>query len=141
QQLAQVVIWIGYLQWLHHNGFRTPSDPVLEPIENIRLMDAILDLSDPQHPKEPHWPAAEFIVGNPPFLGDKKMRGELGDEYVEQLRKLYEERMPGGTDLVTYWYEKARKQIKDGRAKRAGLLATQGIRGGSNREILKRIKE
>ena len=47
QQLAQVVIWIGYLQWMHHNGFKTPSDPVLEPIENIRLMDAILDLSRP----------------------------------------------------------------------------------------------
>jgi hypothetical protein len=36
QQLAQVVIWIGFLQWLHHNGFATPSDPVLEPIDNIR---------------------------------------------------------------------------------------------------------
>jgi hypothetical protein len=45
QQLAQVVIWIGYLQWLHHNGFKTPSNPVLEPIENIHLKDAILDLS------------------------------------------------------------------------------------------------
>src|SRR5437016_10830838 len=24
QQLAQVVIWIGYLQWMHHNGFKAP---------------------------------------------------------------------------------------------------------------------
>ena len=82
QQLAQVVIWIGYLQWMHHNGFKPPSDPVLEPIESIRCQDAILDLSDPEHPKEPEWPAAEFIVGNPPFLGNKRMRSELGDEYV-----------------------------------------------------------
>ena len=69
QQLAQVVIWIGYLQWMHHNGFKMPDHPVLTPIETIRQMDAILDLSDPEHPKEPEWPEAEFIVGNPPFLG------------------------------------------------------------------------
>ncbi len=74
QELAQVVIWIGYLQWMHHNGFKPPSDPVLEPIESIRCQDAILDLSNPKHPKEPEWPAAEFVVGNPPFLGSKLLR-------------------------------------------------------------------
>jgi hypothetical protein len=79
RELAQVVIWIGYLQWMHDNGFAPRNNPVLEPIETIRHMDAILDTSDPAHPKEPEWPAAEFIVGNPPFLGDKKMRGELGN--------------------------------------------------------------
>lgn len=49
--------------------------------------------------------------------------------------------MPAEADLVTYWFEKAREQIGKGKAKRAGLLATQGIRGGANREVLKRIKE
>ena len=71
QQLAQVVIWIGYLQWMHHNGFKMPDNPVLAPIDSILRQDAILDLSDPEHPKEPDWPEAEFIVGNPPFLGGK----------------------------------------------------------------------
>src|SRR5438552_15515372 len=85
QQLAQVVIWIGYLQWLHHNGFKTPSNPVLEPIENIRLTDAVLDISDPELPREPEWPDAEFIVGNPPFVGGNKIRAELGDNYIEPL--------------------------------------------------------
>jgi hypothetical protein len=51
QELASVVIWIGYLQWMHHNGFNPPSNPVLEPIESIRRMDAILDLSDPRTPR------------------------------------------------------------------------------------------
>jgi len=74
QELASVVIWIGYLQWMHHNGFNPPNNPVLEPIQSIRRMDAILDLSDPENPKEPEWPEAEFIVGNPPFLGNKRMR-------------------------------------------------------------------
>jgi type II restriction/modification system DNA methylase subunit YeeA len=99
QQLAQVVIWIGYLQWMRHNGFNPPRDPVLEPIESIRRMDAIIDLSDPEHPKEPVWPKADYIIGNPPFLGDKKMRGELGDDYVDKLRELFGDRIPGQSDL------------------------------------------
>jgi len=139
--LAQVVIWIGYLQWMHHNGFNPPRDPVLEPIETIRNMDAILDLTDPENPKEPEWPAADFIVGNPPFLGDKKMRSELGDEYVDALRRMYDGRLPGQSDLCCYWFEKSRDQILREKCFRAGLLATQGIRGGSNRRALDRIKE
>ena len=49
QELAQVVIWIGFLQWMHHNGFQPPQNPVLDPIESIGCMDAILDLTDPEH--------------------------------------------------------------------------------------------
>src|SRR5947209_4536397 len=89
QQLAQVVIWIGFLQWMKFNGFVQARDPVLDPMETIEHRDAILDLSDPGNPKEPDWPDAEFVVGNPPFLGDKKMRTELGDGYVDAVRKLY----------------------------------------------------
>jgi hypothetical protein len=140
QELAQVVIWIGYLQWMKFNGFPVQTEPILDSMENIECRDAILDLSDPANPKEPEWPSAEFIVGNPPFLGDKKMRGELGDEYVEQLRKLYEGRLPGQSDLVCYWFEKSRAMIEAGFLKRAGLIATQGIRGGANRASLDRVK-
>ena len=77
-----------------------------------------------------------MIIGNPPFLGDKKMRAELGDEYVDALRKLYEGRVPGGATWCCYWFERARAQIEAGKAKRAGLLATQAIRGGANRQVL-----
>lgn len=140
QQLANVAIWIGYLQWMLQNGFGV-SEPVLKPFENIQHKDAILDLSDPANPTEPDWPDADVIVGNPPFLGDKKMRGELGDNYVSAVRKLYSDRLPGQSDLCCYWFEKARFQITQGKCKRAGLLATQGIRGGGNRASLDRIKE
>ncbi len=92
-------------------------------------------------PTEPDWPEVDVIVGNPPFLGGKKMRGELGDEYVDQLRKLYKDRLPAFSDLVCYWFEKARAHIAAGKAKRAGLLATNSIRGGANRRVLERIKE
>ena len=84
RELAQVVIWIGYLQWMIGNGFgyrrpgpRTAGDDPLQ--------DALLDRSDPEHPKEAEWPAADYIIGNPPFLGDKKMRSELGDRVRRRL--------------------------------------------------------
>jgi type II restriction/modification system DNA methylase subunit YeeA len=140
QQLAQVVIWIGYLQWMHFNGFKMPDHPVLTPIESIKQMDAILDLTDPEHPKEPEWPEAEFIVGNPPFLGGSKIWEELGRGYQAKLWAIYAERLPGFSDLCCYWFEKARRQIEEKKCHRAGLLATQSIRGGANREVLKRIK-
>jgi hypothetical protein len=140
-ELAQVVIWIGFLQWTHHNGFAAPRDPILQPIDTIRNMDAIIDLTDPDNPKEPEWPEADVIVGNPPFLGDKKMRGELGDDYVTSLRDLFDGRIPGQSDLCCYWFERARDQVAKGLCQRAGLLATQGIRGGMNRRCLDRIKE
>ena len=90
---------------------------------------------------EREWPKCDVIVSNPPFLGDKFMRGELGDGYVEELRRIYGNRIPGQSDLCCYWFEKAREQIEGDKCERAGLLATQGIRGGANREVLKRIKD
>ena len=65
-----MVIWIGYCSGCTTTGSRCPTIRCSQPIESIRCMDAILDLSDPEHPKEPEWPEAEFIVGNPPFLGE-----------------------------------------------------------------------
>ena len=89
--------------------------------------------------REAEWPTADVIVGNPPFLGDKVMRSELGADYVETLRKTYDGRVPGGADLVTYWFEKARAQIDAGKLQAAGLVATNSIRGGANRKVLERI--
>lgn len=156
-ELAQMTIQIGYIQWLRDNGYGFPSEPILKKTENIKRMDAILlrpdrsqqTTKDDGHVREdlsglvsePEWQAVDVIIGNPPFLGDKKMRSELGDAYVDALRKLYEGRIPGGSDLVCYWFEKARAMIAEGKVKRAGLLATQGIRGGANRKVLERIKE
>jgi type II restriction/modification system DNA methylase subunit YeeA len=139
-ELAHAVVWIGYLQWMIQNGFGYPDDPILKPFDNIKHMDAIIDLSDPINLKEPDWPEAEFIVGNPPFLGGSKLWEELGREYQKHLWKIFDGRIPGGADLCCYWFEKAREQIARKKTKRAGLLATQSIRGGVNREVLKKIK-
>jgi type II restriction/modification system DNA methylase subunit YeeA len=141
QELARTTIWIGYIQWFDLNGFGFPPEPILRPIDTVQQMDAILAFDETGQPAEPKWPAADVIVGNPPFVGDRKMRRELGDKYVDALRSLYTDRIPGGSDLVCYWLEKARSMIELGVTQRVGLLATQGIRGGLNRTVLDRIKQ
>ena len=140
-ELARTALWIGYIQWHRNNGFPYRQQPILAPLDTIRWADAILDWSDPENPKEPEWPAADFIIGNPPFLGHFPFREQLGDGYVDALYGLYGDRLPNSSDLCCYWLEKARAQIAAGQAKRAGLLATQGIRFQSNRQVLNRIRE
>ena len=140
-ELARTALWIGYIQWHQANGFPYTQRPILTPLDTIRQTDAILDLSDAEHPAEPEWPAAEFIIGNPPFLGGKLLRNGLSDEYVDALFNQYDQRVPAEADLVCYWFDKAQSAIAAGNTKRAGLLATQGIRGGANRRVLQRIKE
>lgn len=134
-ELARVTVWIGEIQWMLNHGFSLSKDPILKTLNTIAQRDAVLNPDG----SEPEWPAADVIVGNPPFLGDKKMLGVLGSKYVAQLRKLYAGRVPGGADLVTYWFEKARAQIAMGKARYAGLVATNSIRGGANRKVLERI--
>jgi len=138
-ELAQMTVWIGYLQWTRENGFGHPDDPVLRPMDTFECKDAILDLSDPENPKEPTWPKVDFVVGNPPFLGGNKIRQELKAAYVEQLFDCYIGAVPASSDLCCYWFEQARRHIEAGRCRRVGLLATQGIRGGANRRVLQRI--
>ncbi len=140
-ELAQVTIWIGHFQWLLQNGFSFETNPVLKPIETIECRDAIVDMSDPASPRGASWPDATVVVGNPPFLGGKRLRSELGDSYVEAMFEVYDGRVPREADLVTYWFEKARAAIAEGRLHRAGLLATNSIRGGSSRRVLDRVRE
>ena len=140
-ELARTALWIGYIQWHQANGFPYTQRPILTPLDTIRQTDAILDLSDPDNPVEPDWPAAEFIVSNPPFLGHFPFRESLGDDYVDAVYGLYGNRIPNSSDLCCYWFEKARVQIEAGATRRAGLLATQAIRFQSNRPVLARIKE
>jgi len=168
-ELAQMTIQIGYIQWLRENGYGFPVEPILRQTKNILNMDAILTPSHPlpsspkfadgesarqsgsanlgEVPKaegvgaEPQWPAVDVILGNPPFLGNRKMRPELGNEYCDTLLRVYGDRIEGMPDLVCYWFEKAINQIQNNKAKRVGLLATQAIRGGTNRQVLEHIKE
>ncbi|HEU5015579.1 MAG TPA: DNA methyltransferase, partial [Roseiflexaceae bacterium] len=140
-ELAQVVVWIGFLQWQRANGFFAVHEPILQALHTIECRDAILTVDLHGKPAEPPWPEADVIVGNPPFLGGKRLRTELGDEYVNAVFKLYDGRVPREADLVTYWFERARQYIAEGKVQRAGLLATQSVRAGANRKVLERIKQ
>ncbi len=141
-ELASIVVWIGYLQWKHANGIALTTEiPILEPLTNIHHMDAILDRSDPAHPREPRWPETDVIVGNPPFLGGKRLRTELGDAYVDALFAVWDGRVRRESDLCCYWFEKGRSVIEAAKTDRAGLLATQSIHKGSNSAVLRKIKQ
>ncbi|WP_419160875.1 DNA methyltransferase [Candidatus Palauibacter sp.] len=87
---------------------------------------------------DPGWPEADVIIGNPPFLGGKLLITNLGEEYVTNLFRAYEDRVPREADLVCYWFVKAGEHLGGGASKRVGLVATNSIRGGANRRALER---
>jgi type II restriction/modification system DNA methylase subunit YeeA len=135
-ELARVSVWIGHIQWARRNGLPLPSDPVLRPLHTIECRDAVLGPDGQPAP----WPKADAIIGNPPFLGGNAMIGTLGEDYTARLRAAYAGRLPGGVDLVCYWFERAREEVTAGRTHRVGLVATQAIRKGASRSVLDHIQ-
>ena len=131
-ELARVSVWIGEIQWMRRNGFPGSREPILDPLETIECRDAILTPDG----AEPEWPTADVVIGNPPFLGARLQTWTLNEDYVSRLRRAYSGRVPGGADLVCYWFVKAGEQIEARRATRAGLVATNSIRGGASRLAL-----
>ena len=136
-ELARVSVWIGEIQWMRRNGFQESRDPILKPLDTIECRDAILTPDG----QEPEWPQTDVVIGNPPFLGDRVMRGGLGHEYTERLRRAYRGSVLSSADLVCYWFHKTGDLVGQRRTVRAGLVATNSIRGGSNRAVLDRIVE
>ena len=134
-ELARVSVWIGEIQWMRRNGFSNSTDPILDPLDTIECRDAILAPDG----GEPDWPKADVVIGNPPFLGDRVMRGGLGHGYTERLRRTYRGSVASSADLVCYWFHRAGRLVEDGSIARAGLVATNSIRGGNNRHVLDRI--
>ena len=134
-ELARVTVWIGEIQWMLQNGYPVSDRPILKPLDNIENRDALLNADG----TEAQWPKTDAIIGNPPFLGGSKKSGELGKAYFDALNTVYDKAVPGGADLVCYWFDKARKQILSSDALATGLVSTNSIRGGSNRKVLDAI--
>lgn len=86
-------------------------------------------------PRPAKWPRADFIIGNPPFLGKLKQREALGDGYIDALRETYPG-LPDAADLVMYWWHKAAIEVAEGRTIRAGLITTNAITHATNRAIV-----
>ncbi|MDE0110202.1 MAG: class I SAM-dependent DNA methyltransferase [Bryobacterales bacterium] len=130
-ELARVSIWIGEIQWMRRNGFTEARDPILKPLDTIECRDAILTPDG----TEPDWPAADVVIGNPPFLGNLLVT-TLGEEYISRLFATYRGQVPAKADLVCYWFWKAGRHLESGNARRVGLVATNSIRGGASRRAL-----
>ncbi|MDP2325355.1 MAG: class I SAM-dependent DNA methyltransferase, partial [Gammaproteobacteria bacterium] len=145
-ELARVSVWMGDIQWNLKNGFAAAEHPILKPLDNIECRDALVsgvaddgEAGDGQAVAE--WPVVNAIIGNPPFLGGKLLRTELGDVAVDRMFALYAGRVPAEADLVVYWLQKGLEAIKAERANRVGFVATNSIRGGANRRVMDRLAE
>jgi hypothetical protein len=88
-----------------------------------------------KNPRPAEWPPADFIVGNPPFIGNKRMRDALGDGYALTLRNTYP-KMPESADFVMYWWDKAAQVVKSLKGKRFGLITTNNLRQVFNRRVV-----
>jgi type II restriction/modification system DNA methylase subunit YeeA len=133
-ELARISVWIGEIQWMRRNGFDAARNPILRPLETIECRDAVLN----EDGARAQWPEADVVIGNPPFLGGSKMLAELGDSYTSALRAAWPA-VPGGADLVCFWFSACWDQLVKNSLRRVGLVSTNSIRGGANREVLKPI--
>ncbi len=176
--IAELVLWIGYLQWHFRTYGQTqpPPAPIIHNYHNIECRDAVLaweareplldDAGRPvtrwdgqtmkvhpvtgaevpdesartpvyryHNPRPADWPAADFVVGNPPFIGTARMREALGDGYTEALRRTYPH-VPNSADLVMFWWDKAADLARAGQLERFGLITTNSLRQTFNRRVL-----
>lgn len=136
-ELARVSVWIGEIQWMRRNGFDAAKNPILRNLDTIECRDAVLDEATGARAQ---WPDADVVVGNPPFLGSSRMITELGEDYTSALRRAWP-MVPGGADLVCFWFAGAWDKIIAGKLTIAGFVSTNSIRGGANREVLKPIAD
>jgi hypothetical protein len=166
--LAELVLWIGYLQW-HIRSFGTTSvaEPVIHDYGNIENRDAVLAYDGitpmfdaagqlvqrwdgktfkthpvtgeqvpdetamvPQwryvNPRPAVWPQADFIVGNPPFLGARTVRSSIGDGYLSALRSAHPN-VPDNADYVMHWWDQAASLVRTGSSRQFGLITTKAI--------------
>ncbi|MEG4396969.1 DNA methyltransferase [Microcoleus sp. BROC3] len=174
--IADLVIWIGYLQWhFRRFGDIPPIEPVLREYKNIEWGDAVLaydgmepdvdaagkvrtrwggrmmkspvtgeDIPDATNqvtiyrylnPRAAEWQEADYIVSNPPFIGNFKMREILGDGYVEALRKVYKD-VPDTVDFVMYWWHKAAELVRIGKIYTFGLITTNTLSQVRQRKVV-----
>lgn len=175
--LAELVLWIGYLQWqIRTFGNAGVAEPVVHNYGNIENRDAVMvwDACIPAvdadgklithwdrttfkiHPvtgeavpdeaaqvqqlryigaRQADWPSADFIVGNPPFIGAAPMRHALGHGYVEALRRVWPN-VPASADFVMFWWARAATLVATGQTQRMGLITTNSIRQTFNRRVV-----
>ena len=145
--IAELVLWIGWLRYRLANTPDAIGTPVLPPLSNINGgthggYDAVLVRTatgepDVENPRRPDWPAADFIVGNPPFIGGKDLRERLGSDYAEGLWRA-NPRVPRSADFVMHWWDRAADLLtRDGtRLRRFGFVTTNSITQLFSRRVI-----
>lgn len=152
--IAELVLWLGYLQQHYRSRDSHPSEPILKAFKNIENRDAVLTWDGYPVPavevrnqqrveafpnaRRAEWPVAEFIVGNPPFIGKGAiMRSALGDGYLEALKKA-NKRVAGSADFVMQWWDYAGDLLtrKKSVLRRFGLVTTNSITQSFSRRVI-----
>ncbi len=116
------------------DGVTTKKSPVTG--EEIPDESATIPIKIFENARQAEWPQADFIVGNPPFSGTKKMRATLGDGYVDALREVYSKGVEDNADYVLYWWHKAATLVERNAVRRFGLITTNSITQTFNRRVL-----
>ena len=147
--IAELVLWIGHLQWHFRNKGVAPSEPILKAFKNIQNMDAVLKWDGypmPKvvdgketypNPRRPDWPKADYIVGNPPFVGGKDIRARMGSGYAEALWKAHKH-MNESADFVMYWWDRSAEILLKPKSglKRFGFVTTNSISQVFQRRVM-----
>jgi len=115
------------------DGVHTKAHPVTgEPVPDETYQ---VPLENYQNPRKAVWPQADFIVGNPPFIGAKHVRNALGDGYTDALRTTWKD-VPESADFVMHWWHAAAQKVASGAARRFGLITTNSLPQAFNRRVV-----
>ena len=147
--IAELVLWIGYLQIHYRSTSEHPAEPILRAFHNIECRDAVLTWDGyplPKvvdgretypNPRKPDWSMADFIVGNPPFIAGQNFRQEFGDAKAEALWSVHK-RISGGADFVMYWWDRAASLLtaKNTILRRFGFVTTNSITQEFSRRVV-----
>jgi hypothetical protein len=153
--IAELVLWIGYLQQHYRNSVEHPAEPILKAFGNIQQKDAVLTWDGyPEHQFEmrdgvavqvypnarrPDWPVAEFIVGNPPFIGGATLRSRLDPGKAEAVWRAHPH-VNESADFVMYWWDRAGEILtrKKTPLRRFGFVTTNSISQVFQRRVIER---
>lgn len=116
------------------DGHTTKPHPVTG--KEVPDESATIALFDYINPRRAEWPQADYIVGNPPFIGASRMRDALGDGYTEALRKAWKGIVPESADFVMFWWAKAAEETAQKRCQRFGFITTNSIHQTFNRRVI-----
>jgi hypothetical protein len=153
--IAELVLWLGYLQQHYRARSSHPAEPILRAFHNIDNRDAVLTwdgyplttvvekdgvrVETYPNVRRPEWPEAEFIVGNPPFIGGKDLRSRLAPGYAEALWKAHKG-MNDSADFVMYWWDRSAEILarKKTILRRFGFVTTNSITQVFQRKVMER---